>query len=189
MKISYRNTALNLLDKWDEEINIPTPHRYMSEEEKKKFGTSVLQILENSEDMFKNKIQYVSQPFIEAYMKGKHKLVDVFDKEEMEESGTFIWQAGSYTHTNFYYLKTTGTGDDWKAQYMFIQFSKFAQNDWKSIDIMISGHEKDGQNEEKTFIWDGHFKNGHDHHYYLAFLVLFLCFIKHVELETKLIKA
>jgi hypothetical protein len=26
MKISYRNTALNLLDKWDEEINFPDPH-------------------------------------------------------------------------------------------------------------------------------------------------------------------
>lgn len=189
MKISYRNTALNLLDKWDEEINIPTPHKYMSEEEKKNFGTSILKGIEKTGELFRKKIQYVSQPFIEAYMKGKYKLANVFDKEEIEESGTFIWQAGSYTHTNFYYLKTTGKGDDWKAEYMFIQFSKFAQNDFKSIDICISGKETDGVFEEKTFIWDGHYKNGCNHSYYLSFLVSFLCFIKHVELETKLIKA
>lgn len=184
MKISYKNTALNLLDKWDEEVNLPEPHKYMTEQEKQAFGRSLLIGLENSKELFGNKIQYVSQPFIEAYQKGKHKLVDVFDKEEMEEAGTFIWQAGSFTHTNFYYLKTTGTGDDWDAQYMFVQFSKHAKNDFKSVDVCVTTN----KDSDKTFIWKGHYDQGYDHSHYFAFLVTFLCFIKHVELETKIIK-
>lgn len=184
MKINYKNTALNLLDKWDEEVSIPDPHKPMTEFEKQTFGRSVLEGLEKSAGLFRNKIQYISVPFIEAYEKGRHKLVDVFDKTPMEESGTFIWQKGSFTHTNFYYLKTTGTGDDWNADYMFLQFSKHAKNDFKAIDVCISA----SANSEKTFIWKGHHDHGFDHSYYMAFLVTFICFIKHVELETKIIQ-
>lgn len=189
MKINYKNTALSLLDKWDEEINIPVGHVPMTKEQDRTFGKSVLEGLEKAGDMFKKKIQYISQPFYEAYLKGKSKLSGVFDKMEVDESGTFIWQAGSFTHTNFYYLKTNGTGDDWKADYMFIQFSKHAQNDFKSIDVCISGtHDEFLKEHEKTFIWKGHYDNGCDHVHYFAFLVSFICFIKHVELETKIIK-
>lgn len=184
MKINYKNTALNLLEKWDEEVNIPTPHREMSEEDKKKFGRSLLEGVENASDMFGNKVQYVSQSFIEAYQKGKHKLADIFDKEEMEECGTFIWQLGSFTHTNFYSLKTWIEDGVWKADYVFIQFSKAAKNDFKSVDVCISGL----GDVEKTFIWKGHYDNGFDHGYYFSFLVTFICFIKHVELETKVIQ-
>lgn len=185
MKLTYRNTALSLLDKWDEEINLPDPHKPMTEIEKKTFGRSVLVNLENHGHLFKDKIQYISQPFIEAYQKGKHKLADVFDKEEMDEHGTFIWQAGSFTHTNFYYVKSKIENGEWSADYMFLQFSKHAKNDFKSIDVCVSGF----GDVEKTFIWKGHYDAGHDHTYYFAFIVSFLCFIKHVELETKIIKA
>jgi hypothetical protein len=184
MKINYKNTALNLLDKWDEEINLPEPHKPMTEEEKKKFGNSLLLGLEKSKELFGNNIQYISQPFIEAYQKGKHKLVDVFDKEPMEEAGTFIWQAGSFTHTNFYYLKTYGEGDEWNAEYMFVQFSKHAQNNFKSVDVCVTTN----KDSDKTFIWKGHYEKGFDHTHYFAFLITFICFIKHVELETKIIK-
>lgn len=184
MKINYKNTALNLLEKWDEEVNLPEPHKEMTEAEKQAFGRSLLVGLEDSSELFKHNIRYISRPFYEAYLKGKHKLVDVFDKEEIEESGTFIWQSGSFTHTNFYYLKTTITGEEWDAQYLFIQFSKHAKNDFKSIDVCVTTN----KDSDKTFIWKGHYDNGFDHTHYFAFLVTFICFIKHVELETKIIK-
>lgn len=184
MKLNYKNTALNLLDKWDEEINIPEPHTPMTEAEKQAFGRSILSNLQSSKDLFGKNIRYISLPFYEAYLKGKHKLIDVFDKEDMEESGTFIWQAGSFTHTNFYYLKTYKENDGWQAEFMFIQFSKHAKNDFKSIDVCVSSD----KTSDKTFIWKGHYDNGFDHAHYLAFLVTFLCFIKHVDLETKTIE-
>lgn len=184
MKINYKNTALNLLDKWDEEVNFPEPHKPMTEEEKQVFGRSLLLGLEKSKELFSNKIQYISQPFYEAYLKGKHKLAGIFDQMELEESGTFIWQAGSFTHTNFYYLKTHGTGDNWNAEYMFVQFSKHAKNDFKSVDVCVTTN----KDSDKTFIWKGHYDKGFDHTHYFAFLVSFICFIKHVELETKVIQ-
>lgn len=184
MKINYKNTALNLLEKWDEEINVPDPHRPMTEEQKRGFGTSLLQQLEKSSHLFGEKVQYISHPFMEAYNKGKHKLVDVFDKEEVNESGTFIWQHGSFTHTTFYALKTWIDKGEWKADYIFIQFSKHAKNDFKSVDVSITGL----GDEEKTFLWKGHHDEGCTHGHYFSFLVSFLCFIKHVELETKVIQ-
>lgn len=189
MKINYKNTALNILDKWDEEVNVPEGHRPMTQAEDLAFGRSILQGLERSGEMFRNKIQYISQPFYEAYLKGRHKLATVFDKEEIDQSGTWIWQAGQFTHTNFYYLKTHGTGDNWCADYMFIQFSKHSKNDFKSIDIFISGTcDENDKIHEKTFIWKGHNDNGCDHTHYFAFLVSFICFMKYCETETKIIK-
>lgn len=189
MKISYKNTALNLLDKWDEEINFPEPHRYMTEEEKTRFGKSLLRSWPLTKDMYGNKIVYISNTFIEAYYNNRHKLKDVFDKEEMEEYGTFITQRGSFTHTNFYYLKTFWRDGQWMADYSLIQFSKHSQNEFKSLDIYISGVTNDEKMvNEKTFIWKGHYDKGYDHLHYFAFLVTFLCFIKYVQVETKEIK-
>lgn len=183
MKINYKNTALNLLNKFDEEISIPEANVPMTEMENKRFGISVVQAIEKSADLFNKNIQYISQPFMEAYFKGKHKLANVFDKEELEKSGTFIWQGGSFTHTTFYYLKTWIQDGIWMADYSLVQFSKHAQNDFKALDVCISG---DGETE-KTFIWKGHYDNGFDHTHYFAFLVSFICFIKYVELETKIV--
>lgn len=183
MKINYKNTGLSFLEKWDEEINIPEGHKPMTQQEDRAFGRSVMEGLEDGKALFSGKIQYISQPFWEAYQKGKHKLAEVFDKEEMEEGGTFIWQFGSFTFTTFYYLKSYIHDNVWKADYMIIQFSKHSKNDYKGLDVCISGN--DGV--EKTFIWKGHYDTGHTHDWYFSWLVTFLCFIKHVELETKII--
>lgn len=190
MKINYRSTALDVLDGTDCEINIPEGHVPMSKEKDQEFGHSVLKALKESKDVFKKKIRFVSMPFMEAYMLGKHKLSSVFDKEDIDEAGTFIWRSGSFTFTNFYYLKTQVIDGVWTANYMFIQFSKHAQNDYKGLDVCISGFpDQEGTFTEKTFIWKGHYANGCNHSYYLAFLVGFICFMKHCPIETKLIKA
>jgi hypothetical protein len=189
MKINYKNTALNLLDKWDEEINVPESNKPMTKEQDKEFAISVLRQLEKSGDLFRNKIQYISQPFIDAYWKGRHKLASIFDKEDIEETGTWLWAGGSFTYTNFYYLKTWVEDDIWKSDYCYIQFSKHSQNDFKSIDIYVSGRCIDEHIHEKTFIWKGHWDKGCDHTHYHAFLVSFICFMKYCEVETKIIGA
>jgi len=185
MRINYKNTALNLLEKWDdnEEINIPTGHIPMTKQEERSFGRSVIDGLIKSADLFKHNIQVVSEPFMEAYNKGKHKLADIFDKEEVSESGTLIWSFGSWTHTTFYSIQTNGIGDNWRCEYLIIQFSKHSKNDFKGIDVVVSETDK----ERKEFIWEGHFKNGFDSTHYMSFLISFLLFKKYVELETKLL--
>lgn len=185
MKITFKNTALNLLDKWDEEISIPAGHKPMTEYESKQFGRSVLENLSKNSALFKENIRYVSIPFMEAYFRGKHKLADVFDKEEVNEGGTLIYSSQGWTKTIFYYLRTGTENGEWNADYLFIEFSKHSQNDFKALDVCITSH---GDNQ-KTFIYKGHADQGVTHDTYLAFLVGFLCFVKHVELETKEIKA
>lgn len=184
MKINYSSTALWFLDRPDKiEFDVPEPHAPMTEAEKISFGQSIQRGFADMRNVFNKKVQYISEPFIEAYFKGRSKLKDVFDKEPMEESGTFVWKSGSFTFTSFYYLKTTGTGKNWTADYMFLQFSKHTHNEYQHLDICITA----AGETKKTFLWKGHHDSGYDHGYYFAFLVTFLCFIKYVELETKMV--
>ncbi len=187
MKINYKNTALSFLD--DPEnmaFDIPEPHIAMSEGEKLRFGHSLRKEFKTAAPEFKKNIRYVCQPFMEAYMKNRHKLKDVFDQEELEECGTLIWKGDpSFTFTTFYYIKTTGKKDDWAANWMFIEFSKHTDNQFQHLDVLMSEF---GDNV-KQFIWKGHANTGVDRYYYLAFLVSFILFLKYVELETKVVNA
>jgi hypothetical protein len=186
MKINYKSTALWFLDDPDKmEFDIPEPHIPMTEAEKLVFGHSFRDAFKPAIGMFKDKIQYVSDPFMEAYMKNRHKLSKVFDKEEIEASGTLIWKHGSFTFTTFYYIKTEGQGDAWAANWMFAQFSKHTDNDFQSLDVMITEY----GDSTKEFMWEGHHKEGASRLYYLSFLVSFICFLKYVELETKVVNS
>lgn len=184
MKINYRNTALWMLENPEqEEISIPEPHVPMTEDQKIKFGLSVVSAFKKDAMPFGENIRYVSHSFIEAFHKAKSKLSAVFDKENMEECGTLIWSIGSFTHTNFYYLKTTGIGEDWRYEIFFLQLSKHSKNDWWGLDVCVT----DTKDRSKTFIWKEHFENGFDSIWYSSFLISFLLFIKYAEIETKVV--
>jgi hypothetical protein len=185
MKISYKNTALAFLDDPDKmKFGLPEAHVPMTEGEKLRFGHSVRESFKTVAPAFKSNIRFVAIPFIDAYFKARHKLKDVFDKVPMDEVGTFIWVNNGYTFTNFYYLKTFGEGEDWHYTMTFIQFTKLNKvQEEPNLDVMCL----DTTDTSKTFIWKGHFDQGFDHGYYSAFLVSFLCFIKHVEIETKFV--
>lgn len=186
MKINYKNTALNLLDKWDEEINLPETGDELTESERKNFGESLLKNLPRTKDLFGKNIQYVSRPFMEAYLKGRGKLAGVFDKEDIMEGGTLIYTSDSWTKTIFYYLNVRATdNENWHPDYTLIEFSKHSKNDFKSLDVYIAS--KDGK--ERTFLWKGHRDEGRDHGHWFAFLITFILFKKYVALETKEIKA
>lgn len=185
MKINYKNTALSVLEGDSDNIGLPEPHKPMTEHEKQQFGNSVLSALKSNADLFNRKVQYVSESFFDAYEKGRHKLINIFYKEEIEESGTFVWSGGSFTHTTFYFLKTYTQDGIWKVDYMFLQFSKHSKNDFKNIDVCIAETDE----SFREFIYKGHYENGLDRTHYLSFLVTFICFIKHVELQTKIIPA
>lgn len=183
MKINYKNTALNLLDIWDEEYNLPQGFPKMLEKDRLEFAKSVLNNIPEHKGLFRNKTQLISESFFEAYIKTKHKFADIFLKEDIETSGTWIWSLGSFTQTAFYYYKTVFVNGEWQPEYLYIQFSKYSKNDFKSLDVYISGH----NGVQKTFICDEHYNNGYTHDYFLAFLVGFTLFTKYVEIETKII--
>lgn len=138
---------------------------------------------ESQSKPFRDKIRFISKPFWEAYLKGKHSLSGVFDKEEIEETGTFITQEPGMTHTYFYYIKTMGQGEDWKVDWMLMMFSKRPGAETAGLDICIY----DMGGKAKTFVWKQWEDQGFDYGWWLAWLVGLLAFIKYCPMETKFV--
>lgn len=190
MKINYKNTCLHFLDNPRKiGFHIPANNKGLSEEEELSFGRSVrsafadLATLDSEPRPFRQKIRLLSRPFLEAYEKGKSKLSGVFDKEPIEETGTFITQLGSFTNTYFYYIKTSGIGDEWRMDWTLIVFTKNAQAELPGLDVCL--HEIGGHT--KTFIFKDWEENGMDKTFWMTWLVTLICFIKYCPLETKIV--
>ena len=188
MKINYKNTALGFLDgSRPIEFYLAEPSTPMTEEKKKIFGHSVRTALQRDSDLFKDNIRYISEPFFNAFIKSKSKLSKVFDKEDMDESGTFVWAKGSFTTTVFYALITTGSGDEWNIKLIYLMFSKHSQNDMFGLDACILMN--DEEQTFQSFVWKGHVENKYDDYWWMGHLIGLLTFIKYCEIETKIIPA
>jgi len=135
--------------------------------------------------VFREKIRLISQPFWEAYLKGKHAMVNIFDKEEIEETGTFITQCPSMTHTYFYYIKTMGHGDDWKMDWTLLLFTKRSGADTAGLDLCLS----EMGDKSKSFIWKEWEDAGMTKGYWMAWLISLIAFIKYCPMETKIVNA
>lgn len=190
MKINYKNTCLHWLDKPEKmDFYLPDTNKELSEAEETAFAYSLKEgfaelVKSDCEPKpFRSKIRFLSRPFLEAYEKGKGKLSGVFDKEEMEETGAFITQMGSYTNTYFYYIRTWGVGDDWRMEFTLMIFTKNAQADRPGLDACVV----ETEDRSKTFIFKGWEDGGMDKTHWMAWLVTLICFIKYCPLETKMV--
>jgi len=197
MKINYKNTCLEWLENPRKMcFHIPDNNKFSSQEEEQKFGESVRNgfielMAKESDDIkpFRDKIRFISRPFLEAYEKARPSFANVFDKEEMEETGVFITQIGSFTNTYFYYLKTGNEGDDWLYDMNLMIFTKHSQAELPGLDCLVAinmDHEK-GTVREKTFVYKEWEENGSDAVYWQSWLITLLLFIKYCPLETKFI--
>lgn len=187
MKISDRNIALHFLGATGE-INfyLPESNKNLTPEKQREFADSVKGALKNaSEGLFSEKMRFLSRPFLEAFALGRSRLIDVFDKEPIEETGTFITIEGSYTHTYFYYLKTYGEGDTWGYDIALLVFTKHSHSDSFGLDVCVI----ETRETSKTFIWKTWEDGGLDAKWWAAWLVTLLCFIKYCPLETKIVNA
>jgi hypothetical protein len=192
MKIS-KNTCLYFLDDPEHmDFAIPNSNKNLTIAEQAEFGKSIVDgfiklIRSNSSDEqpFKEKIRYLSLPFIRAYEKGRSKLINVFDKEPIDETGTFVSTVDSVTTTIFYYIKTRGNGEEWDADVTILVFNKRAKQNIASLDAMISM----SQDEHKTFLYKGWEDNGINKYYFVSWIVTMICFIKYCPVETKVIEA
>jgi hypothetical protein len=190
MKINYKNTALGLIDDPKNfTFGFPDPDitPKMSKGELLTFGYSIINNASLLKDICGNNIQYISRSFFEAFAKGKSKLSDVFDKEEIEEGGIIIMgghqKPYTHWHTYYYYVKTSIEDGQWNYDLLFMDFSKPAINDSPNLDIYISAH---GDNV-KRYIWNGYLDDGRDTTWWEAFIIAFILFKKYCTVETKII--
>lgn len=186
MKINYKNTCLEWLEHPEKmAFSIPENNKGMTEKENLNFGHSLrngfIEIVKAG--MFKDKIRFISEPFLKAFDKGKSKLINVFDKEDMSETGTFITQLGSWTNTYFYFIKTLMIDGKWDMEFTLMVFTKHAQTELPNLDACVF----DVKSGRKSIIWKDWDDKGMKADYWSAWLISLLCFIKYCPLETKLI--
>lgn len=191
MKINYRNTALAFLDN-PKNAPIHTPDEYskpLSKEQDYKLLYSLInQFSEPGFAQYFNKnIQYITQPFYEAYRKSESKLKEVVLKTEMNDSGTFIMQWPNHTQTIFYRIKCAGNGDTDDLEAFIVMFTKTPKNDSYGLDLAV--YLNKDEKSSMDVVWKGFADQGRDLAWWIADLMLFKTFMKYVEVESKVISA
>jgi hypothetical protein len=190
MKINYKNTCLDFLNHQERmRFYLPETNKNMTEAEQLDFGTSIKNAFKDlagkEGGFFKQKVQLLTKPFLQAWDKGKHKLVDVFDKEEMEETGVFLTQLDSYTNTYFYYLKTYFIDGQWTVDWCLLIFTKHTHAEMPGLDLCIF----ETREIRKTFIYKEWDDAGKTAEWWMAWLVTLPIFLKYCTLETKVVNA
>ncbi len=193
MKISYKNTALGLIDDPDNfNFAFPDPDitPKLSKPELRKFGMSIIQGAPSLKELCGNNIQFVSKSFFETFAKNSDKLKSICTKEPIEDSGIIILGGHSdgYTHWHtWYYYINAGFDDngEWELESLFMDFSKHKNADMCALDVFSSLSKEDA----KELIWDGYVKDGRDAAYWNALLLRFIFFRKYCDLDVKVIPA
>lgn len=191
MKISYRNTALLFLDN-PRALPMHTPDEY----NKKMTKAEDLKLLYGLRDQFAtpgfkehfcNNIQYITQPFYEAYRRSHSKLKDVVLKTPMDESGTFILKWPHHTQTIFYKIKNDGEGSTKGVEAFIIMFTKTPQNDSFGLDLSVWLSLNEG--ELMDIVWKGFMDEGRDLAWWVSEVMLLNTFLKYADVESKVVNA
>lgn len=186
MKINYKNTALNLLDRMDaNSFRIIKDAKDTPQEFITAFGLSVVREWPKMVDRFKEKIQYISDPFYQAYLSGTAKLAGVIDAEEIDECGTFISRASpSEVNTVFYHVKTEGKKEDFRVNCLIFIFSSVTDSDKPSLAICLIRNEKG----IREYISSSGIKNGCTNMSIMGDILSLILFMKYCDIESRIVK-
>lgn len=194
MKINYKNTALGLIDDPKSfAFGFPDPDitPLLTPKELRAFGKSLIDNAGMLKELCGNNIQYVSEPFWEAYAKGRHKLRDIFDKEEFQEGGVLITTRPGVTHTYYYFVNAGFFNGKWAYQLMYIDFTKRPSHgdDGPALDAYISVNINDDGEEisRNELLYNGYIDEGRDAGFFEALILTFVLFKKYCDIETKII--
>lgn len=190
MKINYKNTALSLLDKMDAyQFRLMDDSGMTTMEEKTRLGLSIVRIWPNILPRFKNKIQYISKPFHDAYQKGCHKLADVLDNNDVDESGVLISGTdGKETNTIFYSIKTWGKGKDYDMDATVLLFTN--RSDWDKPSLAVLSQRRPGMpvGGARFYASKSAQENNMEPISVIADILTLCLFMKYCELETKIVQ-
>lgn len=185
MRFNKNNTCLHFLEEGDIDFSLPESADEMTPFKRMDFKQSVIESFKHDGSLFKENVRFVSNTFINAYNKGRSKMIPIFDKIPLAECGTLIWNGKGCTITVFYAIKTSGQGEDWDFKMVFLYFSK-APKVTPALDICYLNDPE--EQTTKSFMWKGFADQGATMTEWPAFIITFLIFIKHCEIETKIIQ-
>lgn len=186
MKINYNNTALGLLDNITaKSFTICEDSDHSPIEYKRAVGLSVVKEFPKVAHLFKERIQYISDPFYAAYNKSVSKIASVLDSEPIDQSGTFISRSSpGETNTIFYSITSDGKRDDFKLNAIIFFFSKEAKKDKPTLAIIVQKNAKGF----KSFLSEKATDAGMDEMSVIADIFSLVLFMKYCELEIKEVK-
>jgi hypothetical protein len=133
-------------------------------------------------------IQYVSESFWQAYAKGRHKLRDIFDKEEFQEGGVLITTRPGVTHTYYYFVNAGFFNGTWAYQLLFMDFTKRPSHvDGPALDAYVSVDvDENGKVTDRIeLIYNGYINEGRGAAFFESFIITFILFKKYCDIETK----
>lgn len=187
MKINPQNTALGLLDHMDPfSFRMCEDAEQSGQEYKSQVGLSIVREWPKVVDFFKDKVQYISDPFYQAYNRGMSKLASVIDSEEINESGTFISRSSpSETNTIFYHICTEGKDENFKIYGIVFFFTKHTSKDKPALAICVQRNNKG----HKCYLSETATQQGLTDMSVITDVFSLILFMKYCELQTKVINA
>jgi len=182
MKFNSNNNALSLLFENTEPV-------FSSAEDNADVRSAVKFI--NTEftamrSLFRQKIQYVCEPFYDALQKSRAKLVDVLAEEEIDQAGTFIMPlSGGGTSTIFYKVKTSVIQGEWKIDCVILQFNKTKQ----MPEPYLIGYVNNSPEGNGVYINSHGAREGNSSGLIITEVLSLILFTKYCDLETKVVPA
>lgn len=190
MKINHKNTALGILDNPDTfPIYIPEYTTAMTLADELSFEHNIRQSIKTSGfiESWKENIQYVTRPFYKAYQQSANKVKAIVTETAFEEAGTLIIPWPNHTQTIFYALQSNGDKEKWEYEVLIAMFTKSPHCESFGLDLFVYMSKEDGDFIER--IWKGFLEQGRDSSWWIADLMIFKTFLKHVDVETKVVNA
>lgn len=173
MRINYKNTALKFFDSGDgcEDDFI------IDENANKENIDAMMKSFVNRKNYFIGNIRYLSEPFYEAYLKARDKLVEILKDETDEISGSGVFILNSLNRspiTVFYHITS--------EVFEFFLFDKFRDHQRFTLGITW-----DANNKIINYI-DPNIQNAKNDRIFAETRIdifCLLCFLKYCKVETK----
>lgn len=139
---------------------------------------------------FNKKVQYISEPFYQAWEAGNHKLANVIDADEIDESGVFVHKPSkSETNTVFYTIQTWGKGKDYKMDGTVLIFNNSTDKDKPALGLVSQIRPGMPPGGGRFYASRKAQEAGCTPISVIADILGLILFLKYCDLETKEIKA
>jgi len=184
MKISYNSSCLKFLEQEVIDFGIPDYERPLTELDKRQLAEDINRTWPKRAEAFNSKVRYLSRSFYEAYHHAKPKLAALWAQEDMSEAGTLIFvdRSGSWTTTIFYAIASNHSSQE--LEYVIYYFTKYTKLEYPNLDACLM----QGNNKKLELVAKFFTNKGFGEKYFMSELIGILLFIKHAEVETKIIE-
>jgi hypothetical protein len=193
MRFNEKRTCLEFLDHGIPSSVYVTKKNWPYEK-KFNFMKSLIDNFPNISGQFKKKVQFISDPFYQAFERSREKIGKAMQSDPIigEHIGTFIMNVDTgVTKTLFYYFMVHGSFD---IECVLISFTKSNKEEHPQLDFYVgrkfTKDENGGEDfvDTKCFLADIYEDNGVDAESLISEWYMLITFMKYCDIETKILE-